>query len=111
MLAGVDLLVAQEREQAPARFVVADHAGDARGRAEAGEIARHVGRAAGIGRAPLHVDHRHGRLGRDARDLAPEEFVQHQVADDEDAAPRKPVEDGVQPLRRQMHGLVEKKLG
>ena len=88
----------------PARLVLADDAGEARLRAEAGEVARHVGRAAGIGRAPLDVDHGHGRLGRNAGDFAPEKFVEHEVADDENFAAREGPEDFRQPRRGEMHG-------
>ena len=52
------------------------------------EIPGDVGRAAGIKRFARDFDHRHGRLRRDAADFAPDEFVEHEVADDEKALAR-----------------------
>ncbi|EDY18042.1 hypothetical protein CfE428DRAFT_4473 [Chthoniobacter flavus Ellin428] len=50
-----------------------------------GEVARHIGRAAGEPFLAHHFHHGHGRLRRNARDFAPQKFVEHEIADDEDA--------------------------
>ena len=52
---------------------------------ELAQVARDVGRAAGIVGLGVDIDDRHGGLGRDAADPAPDELVEHQVTDDEDA--------------------------
>jgi hypothetical protein len=69
-----------------AGVVVAEHGQQPGLRADIGDVARHVGRAAEALVGPVHLDHRHRRLGRDALDLAEPVAVEHRVADDEHAA-------------------------
>jgi hypothetical protein len=83
---------AGDREGAAA-VVGADRADDRDAVNELSQIARHIGRAARIKGLAGHLDHRHGRLGRDAADLAPDEFVEHQVAGYGDALTGGPGED------------------
>ena len=66
-------------ESAPASPITAVCCG------EFADVARHVGRAAGIIRFARDVHHRHRRFGRNARDLPPDELIQHEVADHQDA--------------------------
>ncbi len=94
-----DVFGGKQLHQMPARFVLADDAGETRLCAQAGQVARHIGRAARIGRAPLDIDHRHRGLGRNAGDFAPKKLVQHQVADDENLAARECPQELRQPLR------------
>ncbi len=49
------------------------------------QIPRDVGRAAGIETFAGHFHHRHRRFRRNAADFSPDEFVQHEIADDENA--------------------------
>ena len=46
----------------------------------------------------LEEDDRDRRFGRDAGHLAPDEFVQHQVADDQNAPGRRAIEDLAEPF-------------
>ena len=69
--------------QGNAGIVVADHADENTARAERDQIARHVAGAADHHFAALDGDDHGRRLGRHARDLAIDEFVQHQIADAE----------------------------
>ena len=73
----------QRRLQLCARFVLADKADEDATRAERSDIARDVAGAADIGLAALNRNHRRGRFGRNARHLAIDEFVEHEVADAE----------------------------
>ena len=66
-----------------AGLVVADHADEDAARAERHQIARDVAGAADHQLAALDRDHRRRRLRRDARHLAVDELVQHQIADAE----------------------------
>ncbi len=68
---------------ADAGVVVADHADEDAAGAERDQVARHIAGAADHQFAALDRDHRRRRLRRDARDLAIDELVQHQVADAE----------------------------
>ena len=52
---------------------------------QGGQVARHVGRAAGHEALVLEIQHRHGRFRRNARHAAPDEMVEHGVADHQDA--------------------------
>ncbi len=70
-----------------------NHSDDADMRSKLSQIAGDVGGAPGIKRLAGHFHHRHGRLGRNATNLAPNELVQHQVADDEQALFAGPLED------------------
>jgi hypothetical protein len=90
---GLDFVRAQEIEKSPAAVVGADRADDRDAVNKLSQIARDIGRAARIKGFAGHLDHRHGRLGRDAADLAPDEFVEHQVAGYGDALTGGPGED------------------
>jgi hypothetical protein len=94
-----DALAGEKSYELLARLVLTDDAGESRVCAEAGQVARHIGRSARIGRTALDVDHRHGRLGRNARDFAPEKLIQHQVANDENLPAREGPKELRQPLR------------
>ncbi len=77
---GLDFLRAQQIEKSPPAGVGADRADDRDAVNELAQVARDIGRAARIKGFAGHLDHRHGRFGRDAADFAPDEFVEHQVA-------------------------------
>ena len=62
-------------------LVVADQTDKDAGRAECGDVARHIAGAADLDRIVLDRQHRRRRLGRNARDLAIDEVVEHDVAD------------------------------
>ena len=64
-----------------ARLVFADQAHKNAARAERGDVARDIAGAADIGLAALDGDDRRGRFRRNPRDLAVDEFIQHEVAD------------------------------
>ncbi len=66
-----------------AGLVVADHADEDAAGAERHQIARDIAGAADHQLAALDRDHRRRRLRRDARDVAIDELVQHQIADAE----------------------------
>ena len=82
---GIDFLLGQEFAELPPAAVRADHPDDRDVVDEFAQIPRDIGRAAGIKALAGHFDHRHGRLRRNPADFAPDELVQHQIADDEDA--------------------------
>ena len=96
-----------------ARRVV--HAGDGDERrlsAERRDVVRHVGRAAHPQHLVIEGDDRHRRLGRDARDAADDELVEHGVADDEDAGAAGRRRDPARAVRRdgwQQHGPVDRR--
>ena len=56
--------------------------------AQRAHVAGHVGRAAEVEGLRRDLDHGHRRLGRDARHAAPQELVEHHVADHEARAGR-----------------------
>ena len=66
-------------------IVVANGAEKFRRRLQRNEIARDVGRAAGHETFAVKIHDRHRRFRRNARYAAPDELVEHHVADDEDA--------------------------
>ncbi len=82
---GLDVSFAQELEQLPAARIRPNRPDDGGAGDKLAQVARDVGRAAGIKRFAGHLDHRHGRLGRDAADLAPDKFIEHEIARDGDA--------------------------
>ena len=86
------------REQPPAFRIGADEPGETRAAAERGDVVGRVAGAAGhhLGRVVLEDQHR--RLARHARDLAVDELVGDEVADDEHAAAREAVDEPEQPL-------------
>ena len=69
----------------PAGVVMANGAEKFRRHVERGQVARDVGRAAGHEAFALEIHDRHRRFRRNARDAAPDELVQHHVAEDEHA--------------------------
>ena len=69
--------------QTCAGVIVADNADEHAFRAEARDIARDVAGAADHDLLALHRDDRRRRLGRNARHLAIDEIIKHQVADAE----------------------------
>ncbi len=78
----LDARLGRERrfQRAPG-IVLADQTDEQAARAEARDIARDIAGAADHHLAALDRDHRRRRLRRDARDLAIDEVVQHQIAD------------------------------
>ena len=64
--------------------VVADQADQDALRAKGRDVARHIAGAADLDLAVAHYEHRRRRLGRDARDIAVDEIVEHEIADAED---------------------------
>ena len=82
---GVDAAFAEQLHDALARLVVADHAQQARLRAERGGVARDVGGAAQALFLALHMHDRHRRFRRDAVDVAEPVAVEHDVADHQHA--------------------------
>ena len=87
---------AEERAQAEAVLVLAHPAEEVGAGAEGGEVEGDVGRAAGDRGLAVDADDGDGRLGREARGVAPHVFVEHDVADHEDALLRDGGEDGVE---------------
>ena len=69
-----------------ARDVAADHARQHCLSAQRVHVVGHVAGATQVEALMGDLDHRDRRLGRDARDAAPEELVQHHVTHDQDAA-------------------------
>ena len=81
---GLDqLLPRQIGLQLRARLVLADQAGKDAARAESGDVARDIAGAADIGLAALDGNDGRRRFRRNARHLAIDEFVEHEVADAE----------------------------
>ena len=84
--AGFGARVAQLGAHALARAVCADDADDRGAHAERAQVGEHVGRAAEVDSLAAYVHDGDGRLGRDARDVAPDELVEHHVAEDDHVA-------------------------
>src|SRR5262249_60495327 len=82
-----------------AAAAAAAHAGDTDAPAEAVDVVDHVRRAAQSKTLRRHAQHRHRRLRRDALDLAPDEAVEHQIPDHENAAAAKLREQREQSIR------------
>ena len=80
---GGDAFVVQKRSQSAGGGIRADHAAYLDRVAERPEISRNIRRSTGIERLTLDFHDRHRCLRRNARDLSPDEFVQHDVADDQ----------------------------
>lgn len=72
---------ADQSERLVGGRVVADHAGQRRQTAEGCNVTRHIAGAAEHGGLAAARQHRHGRLGRGAVDLAIDEAIDHHVAD------------------------------
>ena len=71
----------EKGSQPAGRRVAANQAADLDAVAKRPKITRHVGGTAGITGLTLHFDDRHGSFRGDARDLAPDEFIQHDIPD------------------------------
>ncbi|MCX6943176.1 MAG: hypothetical protein NT173_00165 [Opitutales bacterium] len=95
---GLDALGLQHLAQLAARLVLPEEAGDRAVGAQRGEVQGDVAGAAGRPGLAVHVDHRHRRLGRDARGITPDVAVEHQVADNKDAQARDFAEQAGQAL-------------
>ena len=78
--------------QRQAGIVVADQRDEDTARAERRDIARHVAGAADFGRVAPDGEHRRRRLRRDARHVAIDEFVEHEIADAEHGLLRNKLE-------------------
>ena len=78
---------AERLAQRAAGLVVADHADENAARAERDQIARHIAGAADHHFGALDRDHRRRRFRRNARHLAIDKFVEHQIADAEHGLP------------------------
>ena len=74
---------AERLGQCAAGIVVADDADEDAARAERNQVARDIAGAADHQFAALDRDHRRGRFRRNARHLAIDKFIQHQIADAE----------------------------
>ena len=61
--------------------VVADDPGQHRVTAQSDDVHGDIRRAAGHKALALEIHHGHGRFGRDARNVAPDVAVQHDIAD------------------------------
>src|SRR5690349_20832700 len=83
---GRDAGAAQVLHEHGAAAVFAHDAENGDATAEAMDIVHHVRGAAKPKAFIRHPEHRDGRLGRDAVDLAPDKAIEHQIADDENAA-------------------------
>jgi hypothetical protein len=92
-------LRAQEIEKPPAAVVGADRADDRDAVINSRRLRATLAAPPGIKGFAGHLDHRHGRLWRDAADLAPDEFVEHQVAGHGDALTGSPGEDFPETVR------------
>ncbi len=66
--------------------IVSDYADYASSGAERDHVGKHIRRAAQMHRLAPNVDDRHRRFGRDTRDLAPDKFIEHHVAEHDDLA-------------------------
>ena len=91
-------------EQLLRATILADEPHQHRLGAECGEVRSHVPGAAERAGFPLHLDHRHGRLGRDALAAAPQVVVEHQVAEHEQPAAGELVDDALQVIERERRG-------
>ena len=75
--------LAERVGQRQTRLIVADQADQNAFRAERRDIARHIAGTADLDRAVPDREHRRRRLGRNARDFAIDEIVEHEIADAE----------------------------
>ena len=90
-----DFLFNQKFFQPARGIVMANRAENFRRHVQRGQIARDVGRAAGHEAFALEIHDRHRRFRRNARDAAPDELVEHHVADDEHAGFRRSHSQGI----------------
>src|SRR5712672_4650417 len=80
--------------QLAARLILTDQADEDAASAERGDIARDIAGAADIGLAALDRDDGRRRFRRNARPLAIDEFVEHEVADAEHGLTRDRLAQG-----------------
>ncbi len=83
-----NFFVMQGRGELAAGFVLPEITGDGAARAERSEVERDVASATGGPRFAIDVDDGHGRLGRNARGVAPDVAIEHDVANHQHAGPR-----------------------
>ena len=104
---GVDLFAGQQFAQMFALGVLAEEADDRDALDEFPEIAGDVGGPARIGGFAGDFDHRDRGFRRDAAYLAPNELVEHEIADNEETLAGRPFEDCIKSRRRhKMAGSV-----
>src|SRR6266480_184741 len=94
----VDLALGQQLAQLLAAPVLSDQTDHRNAIEKFAKIAGDIGGAAGKETFACHLDYRHWRFRRNPADFAPDEFVQHQVADNEDALARRAVENLPEPF-------------
>jgi|SRR6185369_3520328 hypothetical protein len=75
--------LAQAGSQSFAGSVVSNHTNDRPACTERYEVCEHICSAAEMYRFSTNINHRHGRLWRNPRDVAPDKFVEHYVAEHE----------------------------
>ena len=83
---GIDAGFRQQPEQELAGGVFSGEPHDRDMRGEFLQITRHIGGAAGVIRFARYVDDGNRRFRRNARHIAPDEFIQHEVADHQNPA-------------------------
>ena len=93
---GIDAGGAEQFEQTAGGPIGSDGTGERDAIGELAEVAGDVGGAAGIVGFAGDVDGGDGRFGRNARGLAPDELVQHEVAGNEDTLAGEPRGEGVE---------------
>ena len=89
----IDAFVREQPPEPRGVLAIAGDAHDPRVFREFREVARDVGRTAGEPFLPHHLDNRHRRFGRNARDFSPEKFIEHEVSDDEETLTGKGFEE------------------
>ena len=81
----VDAFVGEEALEGVRVGVGPDHAENGGVGGEFAEVAGDVGGAAGVLGLAVHLDHGDGGFRRDAADAAPDELIEDEIADDQDA--------------------------
>ena len=66
--------------------VIADDADNTAASAQIANVRKDIGCAAQVRRFALNVYHGHRRFRRDASDIAPDKFIEHDIAQHDDAA-------------------------
>ena len=94
---------AKARAQVRGRLVVADQAEELDAAAERGDVVRDVGGSSQAVLLLLEADHRDRRFGRNALDAADDEVIEHHVADDQDRASGRRIDQRRQVSRRGGH--------